>query len=70
MEITLHIDKARIHLNSPEFDGYGDERMYGVVEDGESAGQIVAIKSEYHLDKYQYSRVYLVLRGSVPVRKA
>lgn len=38
--------------------GYGAVRVYGVLADGECAGQLSAIKSRTHLETRSYSRIY------------
>lgn len=56
-EIDLTVKQAREFISN--HDAYGAVRLYGVIADGEDgAGQIVAIKSEYYLNKYVYSRIY------------
>ena len=42
-----------------EHGGYGRVRVYGILAEGQDGeGQIMAIKSDYHLQKYRYSRIY------------
>ena len=56
-ETDLTIEQAREFISN--HDAYGAVRLYGVIADGEeSEGQIVAIKSEYYLNKYVFSRIY------------
>lgn len=54
--------------------GYGTVRVYGVIADHpDFAGQVTAIKSQYHLDQYKYSRLYAVTNdgtGMPPIRRA
>lgn len=38
--------------------GYGAVRVYGILADGECAGQVSAIKSRVHLEERNYSRIY------------
>lgn len=38
--------------------GYGAVRVYGIIADGECAGQAVAIKSRQNLERFNYSRIY------------
>ena len=56
METTLTRDQAldviKVH------GGYGAVRVYGIIADGPSAGQISAIKSVHHLETRQFSRIY------------
>lgn len=56
-QTTLTIEQAREFIRNN--DAYGRIRLYGVIADGEECeGQIVAIKSEYHINKYVFSRIY------------
>lgn len=69
MEQQITAAQALTIIN--EYGGYGSVRVYGIIEGGECDGQIVAIKSEYHLGRYNYSRIYArTNNGTVPVRQA
>lgn len=60
-ETDLSIDQARDFVQSN--DAYGSTRLYGIIGEAEEcAGQIAGIKSEYHLDRFNYSRIYTVSR--------
>lgn len=59
-EIAMSIEEARDFVKHNE--GYGSTRLYGIIGEGDSIGQIVGIKSEYHLDRIRYVRLYLVSR--------
>ena len=49
-----------------EHGGYGSVRVYGETENGP-----VAIKSKYHLENYNLTRIYAVSNnGTIPVFKA
>lgn len=61
-EKTLTFDEASAILAEPGYDAYGRLRLYGVIADGESAGQLAAIKSQHYLEKHNYSRIYSVQR--------
>lgn len=45
-----------------EHGGYGSSRVYGVIADGDTAGQSVGIKSPQNLDAHTYSRIYVIAR--------
>lgn len=65
------ITREQAHqLLSDGLGGYGETRMYGIIAEGETAGQVVAIKSIQNLDRFEYSRIYLITRGTVPIFKA
>lgn len=49
--------------------GYGTTRVYGIIAEGETAGQIIGIKSLQNLDRFEYSRIYTVTRDGVPIYK-
>ena len=69
----LTVEQARSILREPGYNAYGTFRLYGVVGDGPSQGQMVAIKSEYYLDQYTYSEVYGVGNdgtGMPPIKRA
>ena len=56
-----------------EHGGYGTVRVYGVISDEPYTGSILGIKSEYYLDKYNYSRLYSVSNdgtGMPPIGRA
>ena len=53
-ETTVTVDEARAFIAT--HDAYGSVRLYGTLETGE----IVAIKSEYYLNKYKCTRLYVV----------
>lgn len=58
-EIDLNVDQAREFIQNN--DAYGSDRLYGILADTEEcAGQIVGIKSNYYLDRSNYSRIYVV----------
>lgn len=71
-ERDVTTDEARAIL--AEHGGYGIVRVYGVIADHpDFAGQVTAIKSQYHLDQYKYSRLYAVTNdgtGMPPIRRA
>jgi len=56
MEKELTLEQAQEFVKTR--DGYGSTRLYGIIADGDFAGQTVAIKSTYHLERYTYSRIY------------
>jgi hypothetical protein len=56
VETELSDLEARYFLRSS--DVWGTTRLYGIIGDGECAGQIAAIKSVHTLDKYTWSRLY------------
>ena len=58
MEQDVTVEQALAII--AEHGGYGAVRVYGVIADGESAGQVSAIKSRTHLETRTYSRVYVV----------
>lgn len=62
VEKTLTYDEAAAILAEPGYDAYGSLRLYGVIADGESAGQPTAIKSQQNLDRFSYSRIYSIER--------
>ncbi|TLH48983.1 hypothetical protein [Mycolicibacterium aubagnense] len=62
VETELTRDEAAAELAVPGYDAYGKVRLYGVIADGETAGQIVPIKSQQNLDRFSYSRIYSVER--------
>lgn len=62
VEKTLTHDEAAAILAEPGYDAYGRLRLYGIIAEGESAGQITAIKSQQNLDRFGYSRIYSVER--------
>lgn len=56
-EIDLTIEQAREFVNNN--DAYGATRLYAIIADHEECGgQITGIKSEYHLDRFAFSRIY------------
>ena len=58
-EIDVTIDDAREFIKNN--DAYGLTRLYGIIgANEECAGQIAGIKSEYHLDRFSYDRIYIV----------
>lgn len=60
-EFNVSIDEAREFIQNN--DAYGMSRLYGILADTEEcAGQIVGIKSNYYLDRAEYSRIYVVTR--------
>lgn len=60
-EIDITIDQAREFVQNN--DAYGMNRLYGIIgANEECAGQIAGIKSEYHLDRFAYDRIYIVSR--------
>lgn len=70
MEFTLTLNEAQSIIEAPSFNGYGSDRLYGIIGEGDSAGQIYAIKSTYHLEKFTYSRIYRKTNVTVPIFKA
>lgn len=57
METTLTEAQAREILAA--HGGYGSVRVYGIIAEGEEgAGQILPIKSDYHLKRYTFARIY------------
>lgn len=67
----MTIEEAREILETPGYDAYGSLRIYGIIEGGESHGQITAIKSVYHLEKRDYSEIYTrTNNGYPPIRRA
>lgn len=56
-EQPLGVVQTRAILKDPTYDAYGPVRLYGTIAEGESKGQRVAIKSEYHLDRFKYSSI-------------
>lgn len=66
-KIDLTIQAARNILTEPGYDAYGNFRIYGILDDG----QILAIKSEYQLDRFAYARVWVKSNnGMIPIRRA
>ncbi|MEN4465459.1 hypothetical protein ABFV47_14500 [Mycolicibacterium fortuitum] len=61
-EKTLTYDEAAATLAEPGYDAYGSLRLYGVIADGETAGQIIGIKSQQNLDRFSYTRIYSIER--------
>lgn len=59
-EENITLDDARALLTAPGYNAYGNIRLYGVIAEGASSGQAVGIKSTYHLDRFSYSRIYVV----------
>lgn len=71
METTLTYEEAHRIITDDNFDGYGSTRLYGIIADSEEcAGQVSVIKSTYHLDRMQYSRIYSTTRTGVPIFSA
>lgn len=62
VEKTLSYDEAAAVLAEPGYDAYGRLRLYGVIADGECAGQLTAIKSQHNLDQFNYTRIYSIER--------
>lgn len=62
IEQTLTYDEAAAILAEPGYDAYGRLRLYGIIAEGESAGQIAAIKSKQNLDRFGYGRIYSIER--------
>ncbi|MFZ2238396.1 MAG: hypothetical protein WAV90_02490 [Gordonia amarae] len=62
VETDLTYNEAQAILSEPGYDAYGRCRLYAIIADGECAGQIAAIKSQYYLDRHNYSRIYSVTR--------
>ena len=62
VEKDLTYDDAKTILSEPGYDAYGNLRLYGIVAEGETAGQIIGIKSLQNLDRFSYSRIYSVER--------
>ncbi|KLI07148.1 MULTISPECIES: hypothetical protein [Mycobacteriaceae] len=62
VEKTLTYDEAAAILAEPGYDAYGRLRLYGVIADGESAGQLTAIKSQQNLDRFSYTHICSVER--------
>ena len=59
-EIDLTIEQARDFISNN--DAYGTNRLYGIIgAQEECAGQIIGIKSQYHLDRMSYDRIYVVM---------
>lgn len=69
METNLTLEEAREIITSDTFDGYGSMRLYGVIGEGDSAGQLAPIKSLHHLTRFNYSRVYAKTNNGVPIFK-
>lgn len=61
-EKNLTYDEAAAILAEPGYDAYGRLRLYGAIADGDSAGQLVAIKSQQNLERFSYSRIYSIER--------
>lgn len=52
-----------------EHGAYGKVRIYGLSD--EYPGQILSIKSKYHLDQYSFTRIYAKTNnGMPPIRRA
>ncbi len=67
----LTIDEARDVLREAGYNAYGTRRLYGVVGKAPGNQATVAIKSEFHLDSHDFTRIYMITRdGTVPVRRA
>lgn len=62
VEKTLTYEEAAAILAEPGYDAYGRLRLYGIIADGESAGQLTVIKSQQNLDRFSYTRIYSVER--------
>ncbi|TCN53578.1 hypothetical protein EV641_106224 [Rhodococcus sp. SMB37] len=45
-----------------EHGGYGSTRVYGVIAVGDTAGQIVGIKSPQNMAAHAFSRIYVIER--------
>lgn len=57
-EVDVSIEDARTFIQNN--DAYGSSRLYGIIgANEECAGQIIGIKSEYHLDRMEYERIYV-----------
>lgn len=69
METTLTYSEAHDMITSADFNGYGSTRLYGIIADGECAGQMTAIKSLHNLDRYNYSKIYAKTNNGVPIFK-
>ena len=71
-EIDLTIEQARDFISNN--DAYGTNRLYGIIGAAEEcAGQIIGIKSNYHLDRMSYDRIYVVVHNAdnlLNIRKA
>ena len=71
-EIDLTIEQARDFISNN--DAYGTNRLYGSIgAQEECAGQIIGIKSNYHLDRLSYDRIYVVMHNAdnlLNIRKA
>jgi hypothetical protein len=52
--------QAREWLLANENNYDNNTRLYGVISGGDYDGQIDAIKSEYYLDRSEFSKLYLV----------
>lgn len=60
-EVDVSIEDARDFIQNN--DAYGSTRLYGIIGvNEECAGQIAGIKSEYHLDRFSYDRIYVITR--------
>lgn len=70
METTLTFEEAHRIITAEDFNGYGSNRLYGIIGEGDTAGQIYAIKSTHHLEKFTYSRIYRKTNVTVPIFKA
>lgn len=69
MEQDITVEQALAVI--AEHGGYGAVRVYGILADGECAGQISAIKSRTHLEERRYSRIYSNSAGIMDyIRKA
>lgn len=62
VEKTLTYEEATAILAEPGYNAYGRLRLYGIIADGESAGQLTAIKSQQNLERFSYTRIYSVER--------
>lgn len=69
-EVELTYEQAYELLTDRSHDAYGQVRLYGIIGEGETAGQIIGIKSVQNLERFQYDRIYTIERSGVPIFRA
>jgi hypothetical protein len=64
--ITFEYAEKWLQKNDP----WGTTRLYGIIGEGETAGQIIGIKTQFQLERFKYSRIYLIISdGKVPIKR-
>lgn len=58
-KVLIDLDTAFSMVTAPGFDGYGETRIYGVIQGGDYDGQLASVKNEYQLNQHSYSSLYL-----------